>query len=96
MNAFYYEETQLISELLAARDCNPLSARFWKILSTDRKNHTGINTGYKLMPSSQITPFAPLDRATHLKRAAFLQHQLWVTAYHDNELYPGSVSTYVV
>ena len=37
----------------------------------------------------KIRPFAPLERAANLKRAGFLDHQLWVTPFCAAEKYPG-------
>ena len=53
------------------------------------RNSTGHLTGYKIMPAGKCLPFAPLARAAHLKRAQFLEHQLWVTSFHSTERYPG-------
>ena len=63
--------------------------RFWKVLSSDTLNATGKLTGYKLMPAPKCLPFAPLARAAHLKRAQFLDHQIWVTTFKAEERYPG-------
>ncbi|KAL9243117.1 hypothetical protein vseg_017045 [Gypsophila vaccaria] len=87
-NAFLAEETVLRSELEAMRDCNPLSARHWIVKNTRSVNRTGHLTGYKLVPGSNCLPLASSD-AKFLRRAAFLKHNLWVTAYASNELYPG-------
>ncbi|KAK9669506.1 hypothetical protein RND81_13G135800 [Saponaria officinalis] len=87
-NAFLAEETVLRSELQAMRDCNPLSARHWIVKNTRSVNRTGHLTGYKLVPGSNCLPLAGSD-AKFLRRAAFLKHNLWVTAYASNEMYPG-------
>ncbi|XP_074316830.1 diamine oxidase [copper-containing] 1, peroxisomal-like [Silene latifolia] len=87
-NAFLAEETVLGSELQAMRDCNPLSARHWIVRNTRTVNRTGHPTGYKLVPGSNCLPLAGPD-AKFLRRAAFLKHNLWVTAYASNEMYPG-------
>ncbi|KAG0494981.1 hypothetical protein HPP92_005975 [Vanilla planifolia] len=87
-NAFYAEETVLRTELQAMRDCNPLSARHWIIRNTRTVNRTGQFTGYKLMPGSNCLPLAGTE-AKFLRRAAFLKHNLWVTQYKNDEMYPG-------
>ncbi|KAI3944807.1 hypothetical protein MKW92_033806 [Papaver armeniacum] len=87
-NAFYAEETLLKSEMQAMRDCNPLSARHWIIKNTRNVNRTGQLTGYKLMPGSNCSPFAGPE-AKFMRRAAFLKHNLWVTQYAHDEMYPG-------
>ncbi|CAI0463554.1 unnamed protein product [Linum tenue] len=87
-NAFYPEEELLRTELQAMRDCNPLSARHWIIRNTRTVNRTGQLTGYKLLPGSNCLPLAGSE-AKFLRRAAFLKHNLWVTAYSRDEMYPG-------
>ncbi|KAG0587593.1 hypothetical protein KC19_2G175900 [Ceratodon purpureus] len=87
-NAFYAEETLLRSELQAQRDCNALSHRHWIVRNTRTFNRTGQLTGYKLMPGSNCLPLAGPD-AKFLRRAAFLNHNLWVTEYKRDECFPG-------
>ncbi|OIW17741.1 hypothetical protein TanjilG_29091 [Lupinus angustifolius] len=87
-NAFYAEETLLRSELEAMRDCNPLTARHWIVRNTRTGNRTGQLTGYKLVPGSNCLPLAGSE-AKFLRRAAFLKHNLWVTSYSRDEMFPG-------
>lgn len=87
-NAFYAEEELLRTESQAQRDCNPLSARHWIVRNTRTVNRTGQLTGYKLVPGANCLPLAGSE-AKFLRRAAFLQHNLWVTQYHKDEQYPG-------
>ncbi|KAL2652193.1 hypothetical protein R1flu_020321 [Riccia fluitans] len=87
-NAFYAEETLLRSELQAQRDCNALTARHWVVRNTRVVNRTGQLVGYKLVPGSNCLPFAG-PNAMYLRRAAFLKHNLWVTQYNKDELFPG-------
>lgn len=87
-NAFFAEETLLRSELQAMRDCNPLTARHWIVRNTRTVNRTGQLTGYKLVPGSNCLPLAGSE-AKFLRRAAFLKHNLWVTAYAPDEMFPG-------
>ncbi|XP_020106923.1 uncharacterized protein LOC109723113 [Ananas comosus] len=87
-NAFYAEEKLLRSELEAMRDCNPSSARHWIVRNTRTVNRTGQPTGYKLMPGSNCLPLARPE-AKFLRRAAFLKHNLWVTPYKRDEMFPG-------
>ncbi|KAL9249868.1 Amine oxidase [copper-containing] zeta, peroxisomal-like protein [Drosera capensis] len=87
-NAFYAEETLLRTETQATRDCNPLSARHWIVRNTRTVNRTGQLTGYKLVPGSNCLPLAGAD-AKFLRRAAFLKHNLWVTPFARDEMYPG-------
>ncbi|KAH7444885.1 hypothetical protein KP509_02G095800 [Ceratopteris richardii] len=87
-NAFYAESTLLESELKAMRDCNPLSARHWIVRNTRSVNRTGQLTGYKLVPGSNCLPLAGQE-AKFLRRAAFLKHNLWVTQYDKDEIFPA-------
>ncbi|KAE8124304.1 hypothetical protein FH972_019203 [Carpinus fangiana] len=87
-NAFYAEERLLKSELEAMRDCNPLTARHWIVRNTRTVNRTGQLTGYKLVPGSNCLPLAGSE-AKFLRRAAFLKHNLWVTPYAHDEMFPG-------
>ncbi|CAL0306792.1 unnamed protein product [Lupinus luteus] len=87
-NAFYAEETLLRSELEAMRDCNPLTAQHWIVRNTRTGNRTGQLTGYKLVPGSNCLPLAG-SKAKFLRRAAFLKHNLWVTSYSRDEMFPG-------
>ncbi|XP_056165661.1 amine oxidase [copper-containing] zeta, peroxisomal isoform X2 [Syzygium oleosum] len=87
-NAFYAEEELLRSEMQAMRDCNPLSARHWIIRNTRTVNRTGQLAGFKLLPGSNCLPLAGSE-AKFLRRAAFLKHNLWVTPYARDEMYPG-------
>ena len=67
------------------------SARHWKIESAAsgvRRNRVGSPTAYSLHPHSGVLPFAAPD-AHFMSRAGFLQHHLWVTAFHPNERFPG-------
>ncbi|KAG6473742.1 copper methylamine oxidase-like [Zingiber officinale] len=87
-NAFYAEEKLLKSELEAMRDCDSLSARHWIIRNTRNVNRTGQPTGYKLVPGLNCLPLAGPE-AKFLRRAAFLKHNLWVTPYNRDEMFPG-------
>ncbi|KAG5522081.1 hypothetical protein RHGRI_034327 [Rhododendron griersonianum] len=96
-NAFYAEEKLLRCELEAMRDCDPLSARHWIVSftlyalcvrNTRNVNRTGQLTGFKLVPGRNCLPLAGTE-AKFLRRAAFLRHNLWVTPYAHDEMYPG-------
>ncbi|GJN27283.1 hypothetical protein PR202_gb15293 [Eleusine coracana subsp. coracana] len=87
-NAFYAEEKLLKSELQAMRDCDPSSVRHWIVRNPRTVNRTGQPTGYKLVPGSNCLPLA-LPEAKFLRRAGFLKHNLWVTQYKSDEIFPG-------
>ncbi|KAI3862856.1 hypothetical protein MKX03_013005 [Papaver bracteatum] len=87
-NAFYAEERVLKSDMEAMRNCNPLSARHWIAKNTRNANRTGQLTGYKLIPGSNCEPLAGPE-AKFMRSAALLKHNLWVTQYAHDEMYPG-------
>lgn len=60
----------------------------FQIRNTRSVNRTGQLTGYKLVPGSNCLPLAGAE-AKFLRRATFLQHNLWVTSYAPGEMYPG-------
>lgn len=59
-----------------------------QIRNTRTVNRTGQLTGFKLVPGSNCLPLAGSE-AKFLRRAAFLKHNLWVTRYARDEMYPG-------
>jgi primary-amine oxidase len=87
-NVFYEVASPLATEKAARRRAEPASMRYWKIVSRDKQNAVGKPTGYKLMPTSAITPFThPESRSA--KRGGFIQNHLWVTPFHPDERYPA-------
>jgi primary-amine oxidase len=85
-NAFTTRETVLASEQRAQRNVDFNSARFWKIESADSLNALGQPTAYRLLPLSPVPSFSN-PQSMVARRAAFMSRQLWVTAYHPDELY---------
>ena len=59
-----------------------------QVRNTRTVNRTGQLTGYKLVPGSNCLPLAGSE-AKFLRRAAFLNHNLWVTPYTRGEMFPG-------
>ena len=59
-----------------------------QVRNTRNVNRTGQPTGYKLIPGSNCLPLA-LPEAKFLRRAGFLKHNLWVTTYKNDEMFPG-------
>lgn len=56
--------------------------------NTRTVNRTGQLTGFKLLPGSNCLPLAGSE-AKFLRRASFLKHNLWVTKYSRDEMFPG-------
>nr|CAD1820098.1 unnamed protein product [Ananas comosus var. bracteatus] len=66
------------------RDCNPSSAR------KEHENCKSYWSAYRLQAHAWFNCL-PLARpeAKFLRRAAFLKHNLWVTPYKRDEMFPG-------
>ena len=70
-NAFRAVATQLSSERDAQQLIDPLNARFWRFSNPDRRNTVGDPVAYKLIPGSNVLPFAAPD-SSGLARAGFV------------------------
>ncbi len=84
LNAFVARPRPLESEAAARRRCEPSASRFWQIVNPGSLNRTGQPAGYRLVPGENATPLARAG-AWVSKRAGFLRHHLWVTAYDASE-----------
>ena len=71
---------------MARREADPLAGRYWKIVNENVKNALGQPVAYKLLPNHVIRPFAHPGSAV-AKRAPFMFHPVWVTAYDKDELF---------
>lgn len=87
-NAFVAEATPLTRESEARRTVNPATARFWRVVNTEKKNGLGQPVAYRLMPGENCLPFADASAAV-LRRAGFLTLHLWVTPYDPAERFPA-------
>jgi len=87
-NGFVMEHTHFMHEQEAQRDINPATARCWHIVNAASHNALGQEVGYMLMPGGQAQPFMPPGSIVR-KKAGFLDHQVWVTAYDAGEEYPA-------
>ena len=85
-NAFTIRETVLESEQKAQRNVDFNAARYWKIESAEARNGLGRPTAYKLLPLSPVPTFSD-PQSMVARRATFMMRQLWVTAYHPDELF---------
>jgi primary-amine oxidase len=83
-NAFEVVNTLLTLEGMAARDLNPASARFWKVIHATQKNDLGHPTGYKLMPGDN-SPLLLHPQSPIRQYAPFTAHSVWFTRFHDGE-----------
>jgi len=88
-NAHGASETLLRTERNAARDIAPANGRYWKVINRSGTNSLGWHPGYKLVPGWNVKPMHQPE-SPFMRRAGFVGHDLWVTAYHPDELYaPG-------
>ena len=87
-NSSYRPQYSLIrSEAEAARDANPSAGRSWLVVNPSQRNRVDQPTGYRIMPGADTArPFAH-QGASLLRRAGFIRHTLWVTAYNPAERY---------
>ena len=87
-NSSYRPQYSLIrSEAEAGRDANPAAGRSWLVVNSSQRNRVDQPTGYRIMPGADVArPFAH-EGASLLRRAGFIRHTLWVTAYNPAERY---------
>lgn len=89
-NAHGARERVLESELSAARDIKPELGRCWKVVNRTKTNRLGRHPGYRLVPGWNVKPLHQ-PGSPFMKRAGFVAHDLWVTAYDRDEMYaPGA------
>jgi primary-amine oxidase len=85
-NAFHLQATDLLTEKQAMANLSLESARTWKIVNPSVKNAVGQPVGYKFFPGDNAVPLAS-PNAWWRKRAAFVNHHVWVTPYREDEKY---------
>ncbi len=85
-NAWVARETPLASEAEAQRTIETRTARYWKIVNSERPNALGQPTGYKLVPGANTFPFAH-EGSYQWNRGGFIRNHFWVTAYDPKERY---------
>jgi len=87
-NAWAPKNTLLKSEKDAARMCDSLKSRSWKVLNSAKTNRMGYPTGYKLMPGEHAMPLQ-LPESSVMKRGGYMAKQLWVTQYDAAHRFPA-------
>jgi primary-amine oxidase len=87
-NAWVTVSRTLGTELEARRDIDPAGARGWVVINPSRRNAVGEPVGYKLIPGENTKPFSA-EGSSARRRAAFMDHHLWVTRYAPDERYPA-------
>ncbi|KAJ5901907.1 hypothetical protein N7495_002435 [Penicillium taxi] len=88
-----YTTTQSIVENETPLDLDIANGRIFKIINESVLNPvSGTPVGYKLLPQpSQMVLAHPSSH--HFKRSEFGEHAIWITRYHDEELYSAGTHT---
>lgn len=85
-NIFTETQTILPSVHKAIRDHKFKVSRKWVVVNENSTTNIGHKRGYELSPYPMARPFAnPKSRI--VKRALYLQHNLFVTKYEDDQFY---------
>lgn len=85
LNGFAMDKTTFPSELAAKRSLNAATLRHWKVYNPAVTGPLGHHPGYVLHPGENTGPYQH-PGASARKRAAFVDHHLWVTAFHPDEM----------
>ena len=93
-NGIRLKETMLRTERKAIRDLDAAKARMWKVQNPAVPRTPGdAPPAYLLMPHTNGVPYAAPKFGSR-KRAAFANHHLWATAFHDEEQYAAGPYPY--
>jgi primary-amine oxidase len=84
-NGFVMDATVLRSEKEAQREIDLAAQRKWKVVS-GTKNALAQPTSYILSPGDNSFPYVRPEAPVR-RRAAFLNHHLWVTRYREGEMH---------
>jgi len=87
-NAFVRQMSLIKRESDGMRNLNPPSNRHWMVSDARSVNALGQMKSYAIMPGSNQQPFAGPGSGPG-KMADFLESQVWVTAYKENERHPA-------
>jgi primary-amine oxidase len=85
-NAFAARRRRLATESQARRRTDAASARWWEVVNPGSRHRLGEPVAYRLVPGENAIPFAQPDSPVR-RRAAFIDHHVWVTAYDPGERY---------
>jgi primary-amine oxidase len=85
-NAFGSTRTTLETAAEARRDVDRAQNRVWEVVSAAAPMHQTHGGGYALIPAASAAPYLAPTMPSR-QRAAFVDHQLWVTLYQPDELY---------
>jgi primary-amine oxidase len=58
----------------------------WRVVNPNVKSPMGYNVGYEIMPGGNAMSIVPADESP-MRRAGYVDYQLWVTPFRENERY---------
>jgi primary-amine oxidase len=87
-NAFARQVSLIKNETDGQRMLNPSTNRHWMIADSKSTNALGQMKSYGIMPASNATPYAAVNSGPR-RMADFLESQLWITNYKENEFHPA-------
>jgi primary-amine oxidase len=87
-NAFVKQMSLIKNESEGQRNLNAGTYRHWMVADSKAVNALGQQKSYALMPAQNASPLAAAGSGPR-RMADFLESQLWVTSYKENESYPA-------
>ncbi|MEO8471563.1 MAG: hypothetical protein ABI477_05195 [Chryseolinea sp.] len=87
-NAFARITSLIKKEADGQRSLNPSSNRHWMIGDSKETNALGQMKSYVIMPGSNAMPYAATPSGPR-KMADFLENQVWVTTFKQDEMHPA-------
>ena len=87
-NTFVRQMSLIKNESEGQRNLNTGTYRHWMVANSKATNGLGQQISYVLMPGQNASPLAAPGSGPR-KMADFLERQLWVTSYKENESYPA-------
>jgi primary-amine oxidase len=92
-NGNFYEIRKTVVNKSGGIDANPIDHRVFKVINSSKKNpKSGNPVGYKFTPLPTQKLLAN-PGSLQSQRALFTNHHVWVTKYHDDELYAAGKYT---
>ena len=85
-NAFHINKMRLDTEKQARNHCCLEKSRSWIFENNFRRNTIDQPTGYKLCPGENCIPFSS-PKAWWRKRASFVDYHVWITPFHEKEMF---------
>ena len=86
---FRAASTTLATEKAAMRNIDSAASRTWKIINPSSLNELGVPVSYKILPQASPNFMVP-ENTPAGDRGGFARHNLWVTAYDEDEHYAGA------